>query len=156
MKDIILKTGSYTNANTSKDVASGRIPGASLEKFVVNLLKSPTCCVKYVNLSKANYTQLTSLTTAVATTTPAGEIGVFGTVTTGAGLAEAGFNVTNPFVTADSIVLANVTDYSGTVGAAGLPQVVVDNIVAGQFQLVVCNGGVNALNGTIRIGYTIF
>lgn len=156
MKDIILKTGSYTNANTSKDVASGRIPGASLEKFVVNLLKSPTCCVKYVNLSKANYTQLTSLTTTVATTTPAGEIGVFGTVTTGAGLAEAGFNVTNPFVTVDSIVLANVTDYSGTVGAAGLPQVVVDNIVAGQFQLVVCNGGVNALNGTIRIGYTIF
>lgn len=156
MKDIILKTGSYTNANTSKDVAAGKIPGASLEKFVVNLLKSPTCCVKYVNLSKANYTQVTSLTTTVATTTPAGEITAFGTLTTGIGLAEAGFNVTNPFVTADSIVIANVTDYSGTVGTNGLPQVIVDNITAGQFQLVICNGGANALNGTVRIGYTIF
>lgn len=156
MKDIILKTGSYTNANTSKDVASGRIPGASLEKFVVNLLKSPTCCVKYVNLSKANYTQLTSLTTTVATTTPAGEITPFAAVSTAAGGAETGFNVTNPFVTADSIVLANITDYSAAVGTAGIPQVVVDNITAGQFQLVICNGGGTALAGTVKIGYTIF
>jgi hypothetical protein len=156
MKDIILKTGSYTNANTSKDVASGRIPGASLEKFVVNLLKSPTCCVKYVNLSKANYTQLSSLTTTVATTTPAGEITPFASVSTAAGGAETGFNVTNPFVTADSVVLANITDYSGAVGTAGIPQVVVDNIVAGQFQLVICNGGSAALAGTVKIGYTIF
>lgn len=156
MKDIILKTGTYTNANTSKDVASGKIPGASLEKFVVNLLKSPTCCVKYVNLSKANYTQLTSLTTAVATTTPAGEITPFASLSTGVGLAETGFNVTNPLVTADSIILANVTDYTGTIGANGLPQVIVDNIVAGSFQLVICNGGVNVLAGAVKVSYAIF
>lgn len=156
MKDIILKTGTYTNANTSKDVASGKIPGASLEKFVINLLKNPTCCAKYVALTKANYSQASSLTTTVATTTPAGEITPLGTLSTGIGLAEAGFTVTNPFVTADSVVLANITDYSGSIGTAGLPQVIVDDIAAGSFKLVIVNGGANALNGTLKIGYAIF
>ena len=156
MKDIILKTGTYTNAVTSKQIQSGAIPGASLEKFVITLLKNPTCCVKYVSLSKANYTQATSLTTTVATTTPAGEITPFASLTTGVGLAETGFTVTNSFVTADSIILANVTDYTGTIGTNGLPQVIVDNIVAGSFQLVLCNGGANVLAGAVKIGYTIF
>jgi hypothetical protein len=155
-KDIILKTGTYLQVVTNKDIASGKIPGASLEKFVVNLLKSPTCCVKYVNLSKANYTQATSLTTTVATTTPAGEITPFSAVTTGIGLAETGFTVNNPFVTADSVVLANVTDYSVAHGTNGLPQVIVDDIAAGSFKLIIVNGGANALNGTIKIGYSIF
>jgi hypothetical protein len=156
MKDIILKTGTYTNAVTSKQIQSGAIPGASLEKFVTTLLKNPTCCVKYVALSKANYTQATSLVTTVATTTPAGEITPFSAVTTGAGLAETGFTVTNSVVTVDSIILANVTDYSAAHGTAGLPQVIVDDIAAGSFKLIIVNGGVNALNGTIKIGYTIF
>jgi hypothetical protein len=156
MKDIILKTGTHTIAVTNKDVASGKIPGTSLEKFVINLLKSPTCCVKYVALSKANYTQATSLLTTVATTTPAGEITAFGTIATGAGLAETGFSVTNPFVTVDSVILANVTDYSAAHGTAGLPQVIVDDIAAGSFKLIIVNGGANVLNGTIKIGYTIF
>jgi hypothetical protein len=156
MKDIILKTGTHTVAVTNKDVASGKIPGTSLEKFVINLLKNPTCCVKYVALSKANYTQATSLLTTVATTTPAGEITAFGTIATAAGGAETGFSVTNPFVTVDSIVLANVTDYSAAHGTNGLPQVIVDDIAAGSFKLIIVNGGANALNGTVKIGYTIF
>jgi hypothetical protein len=156
-KDIILKTGTYLQVVTNKDIASGKIPGASLEKFVVNLLKSPTCCVKYVALSKANYTQATSLATTVATTTPAGEITPFSALTTGAGLAEGtGFTVTNAFVTADSVVLANVTDYSVAHGTNGLPQVIVDDVAAGSFKLIIVNGGANALNGTIKIGYSIF
>lgn len=155
-KDIILKTGTYLQVVNNKDIAMGKIPGASLEKFVVNLLKSPTCCVKYVALSKANYTQATSLTTTVATTTPAGEITPFSTLTTGAGLAETGFTVTNSLVTADSVVLANITDYSAAHGTAGLPQVIVDDIAAGSFKLIIVNGGANALAGTVKIGYTIF
>jgi hypothetical protein len=157
MKDIILKPGTYTNANTSKDVASGKIPGTSLEKFVVNLLRNPTCCAKYVALSKANYTQLTSLATTVATTTPAGEITPFSTLTTAAGVAEGtGFTVNNPFVTVDSVVLANVTDYSVAHGTNGLPQVIVDDIAAGSFKLIIVNGGGTALAGTIKIGYAVF
>lgn len=156
MKDIILKTGTYTEAITSKQTANGAIPGISLEKFIVNLLKSPTCCVKYVSLSKANYSQLTSLVTAVATTTPAGEITPFASLTTGAGLAETGFTVTNPLVTADSVILANITDYSGTIGTNGLPQVIVDDITAGSFKLIIVNGGANALAGAVKIGYAIF
>ena len=76
-KDIILKTGTYLQTVTNKDIASGKIPGASLEKFVVNLLKNPTCCAKYVTLTKGTVTQATSLTTAVTINQPAGEITTF-------------------------------------------------------------------------------
>ena len=154
MKDIILKPGTFLL--DKKNSHTKQIPGASLEDFVVGVLKNPTCCAKYVALSKANYTQATSLTTGVATTTPAGEVTPFSTLTTGAGLAEAGFTVTNPFVTADSIILANITDYSAVIGTAGLPQVIVDDVAAGSFRLIIVNGGVNALNGTLKIGYTVF
>jgi hypothetical protein len=154
MKDIILKPGSFLE--DKKTSHTGKIPGTSLQDFVVGVLKNPTCCAKYVALSKANYTQATSLSTSVATTTPAGEITPFSALTTGIGLAEAGFTVTNSYVTADSVILANITDYSGTIGSAGLPQVIVDDVVAGSFRLIIVNGGANALNGTLKIGYAVF
>jgi hypothetical protein len=52
--------------------------------------------------------------------------------------------------------LANVTDYSVAHGTNGLPQVIVDDIAAGSFKLIIVNGGSAALNGTVKIGYTIF
>ena len=152
MKDIILKTGTYTNANTSKDVASGRIPGASLEKFVVNLPKNPTCCAKYVALSKGVVTQLTSITTGVALEYPAGEIATV-SLTTAASTTAGTFTVTDSYVKADSLVLANIVDYTGT---TGFPAILIDDVVAGSFKVTVRNlDTAAALNGVVTIGFAI-
>ena len=152
MKDIILKTGTYTNANTSKDVASGKIPGASLEKFVVNLLKNPTCCAKYVALSKGVVTQLTSITTGVALEYPAGEIATV-SLTTAASTTAGTFTVTDSYVKADSLVLANIVDYTGT---TGFPAILIDDVVAGSFKITVRNlDTAAALNGVVTIGFAI-
>jgi len=152
MKDIILKTGTYTNANTSKDVASGKIPGASLEKFVVNLLKNPTCCAKYVALSKGIVTQLTSISTGVALEYPAGEIATV-SLTTAASTTAGTFTVTDSYVKADSLVLANIVDYTGT---TGFPAILIDDVVAGSFKVTVRNlDTAAALNGVVTIGFAI-
>jgi microcompartment protein CcmK/EutM len=154
MKDIILKPGTFYK--TIKNSTSDRIPGESLESYVVELLKSPTCCAKYVTLTKKNYTQATSQTTAVTTTTPAGEITMFGTLTTAAN-GVVTFKVNNSLVTADSVIIAVINDYSAAFGTAGLPQVAVDTIAAGSFDLVLLNTHSSAaLNGTIKIAYSIF
>jgi hypothetical protein len=49
MKDLILKTGSYLESVSTKATNSGKVPGASLEKFVINLLKNATCCIKVLD-----------------------------------------------------------------------------------------------------------
>lgn len=148
MKDIILKSGTYTNATTSKDTAAGRIPGASLEKFVVNLLKSPTCCAKYVALSKGVVTQTGSITTAVTLNQPAGEITtVSATIAAG---ALSSFTLNNNYIKADSVIVATVNDTTG----AGLLAVQVDNIVAGSCTISL--GGVVANTGTVTVAFAIF
>ena len=148
MKDIILKSGTYTNATTSKDTAAGRIPGASLEKFVVNLLKSPTCCAKYVALSKGVVTQTGSITTAVTLNQPAGEITtVSATIAAG---AMSSFTLNNNYIKADSVIVATVNDTTG----AGLLAVQVDNIVAGSCTISL--GGVVANTGTVTVAFAIF
>lgn len=49
MKDLILKTGTYLESVSTKATNSGKVPGASLEKFVINLLKNATCCIKVLD-----------------------------------------------------------------------------------------------------------
>ena len=149
MKDIILKSGTYTNATTSKDTAAGRIPGASLEKFVVNLLKSPTCCAKYVALSKGAVTQTGSITTAVTLNQPSGEITTVGGNTIAAG-AMASFTLNNNYIKADSVIVATVNDTTG----AGLLAVQVDNIVAGSCTISL--GGVVANTGAVTVAFALF
>jgi len=152
MKDLILKTGTYTEAITNKDVASGRIPGASLEKFVTNLLKNPTCCAKFVTLTKGVVTQATSVTTAVTINQPAGDIITFAQ-TAAASTTVAAFTVNNSFVKADSIILANIVDYLGT---TGFPVILVDAVAAGSFTISVRNvDTAAALNGAVNIGFAV-
>lgn len=152
-KDIILKTGTYLQVVTNKDIASGKIPGASLEKFVVNLLKNPTCCAKYVTLTKGVVTQGTSLTTAVTLNQPAGEITTFSLATAAlAADSSATFTVNNSYVKADSIILANINDWTGTLG---FPVMLVDDVVAGSFKVTVRNVGTVTADGTINIGFAV-
>jgi hypothetical protein len=148
MKDIILKTGTYTNAVTSKQIQSGAIPGASLEKFVTTLLKNPTCCAKYVTLTKGAVTQSVSITTAVTLNQPAGEITTV-SATIGAG-AMSSFTLNNSFIKADSVIMATVNDTTG----AGLLAAQVDGIVAGS--CTVSLGGVVANTGVVIVGFAIF
>ena len=146
-KDIILKTGTYLQTVTNKDIAAGAIPGVSLEKFVVNLLKNPTCCAKYITLSKGTVTQSGSITTAVTLNQPAGEITtVSATIAAG---AMSSFTLNNTFIKADSIIMATVNDTTG----AGLLAAQVDGIVAGSCTISL--GGVVANTGVVIVGFAI-
>ena len=152
MKDIILKTGTYTNAVTSKQIQSGAIPGASLEKFVTTLLKNPTCCAKYVTLTKGTVTQGTSVTTAVTLNQPAGELVTFSLAAIAADTT-ATFTVNNSFVKADSLILANVVDWTGS---TGFPLIIVDDVVANSFKISIRNVSAStALDGVLTVGFAI-
>jgi len=145
MKDIILKSGTYLKETKTQNTKN--IPGQSLEDFVVGLLKDPTCCAKYVTLTKGTVTQSGSITTAVTLNQPAGEITtvsatIAGTVNT--------FTFNNSYIKADSVILATVNDTTG----AGLVVVQVDNIVAGSCSISLA--GVVSNTGTVTIGFGIF
>jgi len=148
MKDLILKTGTYLETITNKDTQNNAIPGASLEKFVVNLLKNPTCCAKFVSLSKGVVTQSGSITTAVTLNQPSGEITtVSATIAAG---AMSTFTLNNSYIKANSVILATVNDTTG----AGLLAVQVNNIVAGSCSVSL--GGVVANTGIVTIAFAIF
>ena len=135
MKDIILKPGTFYK--TIKNSTSDRIPGESLESYVVELLKSPTCCAKYITLTKGTITQ--SGTSAVTVNTAAG------VVTTSSQAINAGatyvVTINNSIVKADSVVVANVMDLSGALVAGASITAYVEDVVAGQFKVVISNGG---------------
>lgn len=148
MKDLILKTGTYVELVTNKDTQSKAVPGASLEKFVVTLLKNPTCCAKFVSLTKGIVTQSGSITTAVTLNQPAGEI-VTVSATIAAG-AMSSFTLNNSYIKADSVILATVNDTTGS----GLVAAQVDGIVAGSCTISL--GGVVANTGVVTVGFAIF
>jgi hypothetical protein len=145
MKDIILKSGTYLKETKTQNTKN--IPGQSMEDFVVGLLKDPTCCAKYVTLTKGIVTQSGSITSAVTLNQPAGEITtvsdtIAGTVRT--------FTLNNSYIKADSVILATVNDTTG----AGLVVVQVDNIAAGSCSISLA--GVVSNTGTVTVGFGIF
>ena len=145
MKDIILKPGTFLK--DTKTTNTKNIPGQSMEDFVVGLLKNPTCCAKYVTLTKGVVTQTGNINSAVTLNQPAGEITtvsatIAGTVNT--------FTFNNSYIKADSVILATVNDTNG----AGLVVVQVDNIVAGSCSISLA--GVVSNTGTVTIGFGIF
>ena len=148
MKDLILKNGTYVELTTNKNTQSKAVPGASLEKFVVNLLKNPTCCAKFVSLTKGVVTQSGSITTAVTLNQPSGEITtVSDTIAAG---AIRSFTLNNSYIKADSLILATVNDTTGS----GLLAVQVDGIVAGSCTISL--GGVVANTGVVIVAFAIF
>ena len=153
MKDIILKPGSFSTV--VKTSHSSNTPGQSLEDYVVQLLKSPSCCAKYVTLSKSTVTQATSIVTGVTINSPSGVITTVA-LTTAANAAELPFTVSNSYVKADSIVLANIVDYDPTTATNDLPLVYIDDIANGSFKVVVGNGGSGVLDAAVKIAFAIF
>lgn len=135
MKDIILKPGSFYK--TIKNSTTTKIPGESLENYVVELLKSPTCCAKYITLTKGTVTQ--SGTSAVTVNAGAG------IVTTSSQAINAGatyvVTINNSNVKTDSVVVANIMDLSGALVAGASITAYVEDVVNGQFKVVISNGG---------------
>jgi hypothetical protein len=108
--------------------------------------KFGTISTSNLDLLTGAVTQLTSITSGVSLLTQAGLIT---TVTaTLATQGSASFAVTNPVVSASTVVLANMSNYTGT----GLPIVRVTNTTTGSFTLTVNNlDATSALNAPIKI-----
>lgn len=99
-------------------------------------------------------TQLTSITTGVTLSKPAGVITTVAATTTAAGSST--FTVTNTAVTATSIVSAFIQNYAGTYATNGFPVVSVNNVTSGAFNIVISNvHATNALNGILKIGFVV-
>ena len=152
MKDIILKPGSYLKDTKTQNTKN--IPGQSMEDFVVGVLANPTCCVKTLKLNKTAVTQTGTITSGVTVNASAGRITTVA-LTTAANVAEAPFTVTNSYVLADSVIIATGTGYSGATITNDLPQVYIDDVVAGSFKVIVGNGGSGTLDGTVTISFVI-
>lgn len=112
--------------------------------------KFGTVSTSNLDLLTSQVTQLTSITTPVSVLTQGGNITTVSA--TLAADATASFNVTNPAVSANTVVLANMSRYTGT----GLPLVSVTNTTTGSFTLTVTNiHATVALNAPIKISTLI-
>lgn len=99
-------------------------------------------------------TQITSATTPVSINSYTGTITTT-TFTTGA-LGTTNFTVNNSAVSSNSVVIAKITNYSGTYVTNGLPTVNVQTVAEGSFILSVSNLHTgNALAGVLKISFTI-
>jgi hypothetical protein len=104
-----------------------------------------------VNVTKATVGQLTNISTAVSIDASAGIISTVSTTLTTNGTAL--FSVSNTHVEPESVVLANIVNYSGNQGA---PTVRVQNITQGSFSVSLRNGSwTDALNGVVKVGYLV-
>jgi hypothetical protein len=97
-------------------------------------------------------TQGTSTSTAVTANGSSGLITCFTSVQ--ASLTAVTFTVNNTATDADSVVLVNITNYTGTYVTNGIPVVTVNNCVAGtSFDIKIVNAGANAFSGVLKIGF---
>ena len=81
-----------------------------------------------------------------------------GTLTNAAAYATSTtITLTNSYITTNSRIIANITDYSGTILTNGVPTIVDTTITAGQVVWNISNAHpTNALNGTINLSFKIF
>jgi hypothetical protein len=97
-------------------------------------------------------TQATSTSTAVTANGQSGEITCFTSVQ--ATLTTVTFTVNNTATDADSVILLNIVNYTGTYVTNGIPIVMVNNRVAGtSFDVKIVNAGANALSGILKLGF---
>jgi hypothetical protein len=147
MKDIILKPGTFLEEK--KNSHTSKIPGQSLEDYVVSLLKNNTCCTKALVLTKGTVTQTTNRSTAVTLNAPAGVITTDSTAI--ANLGNATFTVNNSFVKADSTIILSLN----TTGLSAYSiHVAVESVAAGSFAVRIYNAtGANL--AAIKINFMI-
>lgn len=146
MKDIILKPGTFLM--DKKNSHTDKIPGTSLENYIVNLLKNNTCCTKALVLTKGAVTQGSGSgrATAVTLNTPTGVITSDATSLSSA--TSAVFTVTNSFAKADSIITLTASSNHAVI-------LTVESIAAGSFAIRVYNASGGAITTAIKIQYVI-
>ena len=116
-----------------------------------SLLVSRNMNVAGVVLSKSTSTQATSLTSGVSVSTNAGFIYTFTTGTL-ATLGSTSFTVSNPSVTANSLISLNLNGHGGN----GVPQVSAINVTQGSFGVRIRNlDATNTMTGSLKLGYNI-
>ena len=102
-------------------------------------------------VTKSTATQATSVTTAVVLNAAAGVVTMVASTLAAEGSEE--FTLTNSYIAADSVVLANLTNYAGT---QGLPTVHVETVDEGSCVVVVQNcDSSNALDGIVTVGFLV-
>lgn len=153
-----LVTGSSTVGNVvaisllaNGGITSGTLSVAGLSSLG-SLLVSGSTTLGNITMPKASVTQLTSVTTPVTSNV---QVGTVITVSqTLAAQTSATFVVNDSTITLNSVVVANISNYSGT---TGLPVAYVVSVGSGVFSIVVSNHHATAaLNGTISVSYVSF
>lgn len=70
--------------------------------------------------------------------------------------AAGGLTLTNSTVTASSVVLASIVDYSGTYQTNGFPGVNIDSVSDGSFDIILYNSdATSALNGAVQVSFLV-
>ena len=117
----------------------------------ISVFQSDFVSANEISLKKATVTKATAITSGVTLNSPAGVITtVSSTLATN---GSASFSVGNSFVKADSLVLGNIVNYSGSQGS---PFARIQGVTNGSFSVAIRNvDDVNALNGAIKFGYSI-
>jgi hypothetical protein len=145
--------GNLTSINilANGGITAGTLSVANLSSLG-SLLVSGTTTLGNVTIPKGTVTQLTSSTTPVTVNVQSGNV-----VTVSQTLAaqtSAVFVVNDSTITANSVVVANISNYSGT---TGLPVAYVTSVGLGVFSIVVSNHHTTAaLNGTLTVAYVSF
>lgn len=103
--------------------------------------------------SRADAEQQTSFATGVTANASSILLTTQAATTTAGGTST--ITITDDRVAADSIIFATIVDYANTIGAAALPIVVVDNVAAGSFDLVIHNEGSGALDAVLKIAIEV-
>ncbi|MHB2015307.1 MAG: hypothetical protein ACYCW6_00005 [Candidatus Xenobia bacterium] len=108
-----------------------------------------------VDIGDAAVSQATNINTGVTINAASGVI-TTQSASTAALTAETGFTVTDSAVGTASVVIARVTDYSGTLFTNGQPDIYVDTVAAGSFHVRVVNRDpTHALSGTMKIPFAV-
>lgn len=150
-------TYAFASASTLTNAATVAITGAPVQGSLATITNTMALWVQggAVNLADGYVSQLTDINTGVTINGASGVI-TTQTATTAARAIETGFTVTNSAVLAGSIVVAKISDYSGTFFTNGVPDVAVSTIAGGSFILKIMNtDAITALNGTMKIHFHV-
>jgi hypothetical protein len=134
-------------------ITNARIYSSKIDEIITRL-NSITDTEGKLTLSTGVVTQITSITTGVTLNKASGTITTVSSTLAG-GTATA-FTVTNNSVKSNSVILATITGYSGTLLTNGYPILLNVTPSSGSFVLNIMNIHTsNALAGTLKISFTI-
>lgn len=143
--------GNLAASGTIAEAATLYIAGAQTSAGTITNSYALKVAGGAVSLGQTTVSQNTNVNTGV-TANGASVVITTQTATTAARTVETGFTLTNSAIRAGSVVIAEISDYSGTLFTNGQPAVYVSTIAAGSCKIQVLNRDtLNALNGTLKI-----